>query len=169
MRGEGLPSPLPPSLLGTIGRPPAKSSEGSVGNPKPNRFSSPRRQKPRTLTDPQVHLGDFGALWELGFEVLELGFEDLRLGFRNLVLGFEGGGLGFEVLREERGVLSREAGWLGGVRAPGARFACLGGCSRTWWGNTCRWGYGIPLAHCMLLSCPHGVPSPLLSLHLPLA
>ena len=42
-------------------------------------------------------MGDFGALWELGFEVLELGFEDLRLGFRNLVLGFEDGALGFEV------------------------------------------------------------------------
>ena len=55
-------------------------------------------------------MGDFGALCRLGFEVLELGFEDLRLGFGNLVLGFEDGGLGFEVLREERGVLSREAG-----------------------------------------------------------
>ena len=67
-----------------------------------------------------------------------LGFGDLGLGFENLVLGFEDGGLGFEVLPEEQGVLSREAGWPGGVRAPGARFACLGGCSRTWWGNTCR-------------------------------
>ena len=105
-------------------------------------------------------MGDFGTPGRLGFEVLELGFEDLRLGFGNLVLGFEDGGLGFEVLREERGVLSREAGRLGGVKAPGARFACLGGCSRTWWGNTCRWGYGIPLAHCMLLSCPHGLPIP---------
>ena len=75
-------------------------------------------------------MGDFGVLWELGFEVLELGFEDLRLGFGNLVLGFEDGGLGFEVLREERGVLSSEAGWLEGVRVLGARFACLGGCSR---------------------------------------
>ena len=109
---------------------------------------------------PQVRLGDFGTPGRLGFEVLGLGFEDLRLGFENLVLGFEDGGLGFEVLREERGVLSREAGWPGGVRPPGARFACLGGCSRTWWGNTCRWGYGILLAHCMLLSCLHGVPPP---------
>ena len=96
----------------------------------------------------------------LGFEVLGLGFEDLRLGFENAVLGFEDGGLGFEVLPEERGVLSREAGWPEGVRAPDARFACLGGCSRTWWGNTCRWGCGIPLAPCMLLSCPHGLPAP---------
>ena len=75
-------------------------------------------------------MGRFGTPGRLGFEVLELGFEDLRLGFGNLVLGFEDGGLGFEVLPEERGVLSREAGWLGGVRAPGARFACLGGCGR---------------------------------------
>ena len=105
-----------------------------------------------------VRLGDFGTPGRLGFEVLGLGFEDLRLGFENLVLGFEDGGLGFEVLPEERGVLSREAGWPEGVREPGARFARLGGCSRTWWGNTCRWGYGIPLAHCMLLSCPHWLP-----------
>ena len=135
MRGEGLPSPLPPSLLGTIGGPPAKSSNPSFKTAKPNRFSIPRRQKPRTLPDPQVHLGDFGALWELGFEVLELGFEDLGLGFHNSGLGFEAGGLGFEVLREERGVLSSEAGWLEGVRALGARFASLGGCSRTWGGE----------------------------------
>ena len=67
---------------------------------------------------------------------MELGFEDLRLGFRNLVLGFEGRWLGFEVLREERGVLSSEAGWLEGVRSLGARFAFLGGCSRTWRANT---------------------------------
>ena len=76
-------------------------------------------------------MGDFGRLWELGFEVLELGFENLGLGFHNSGLGFEDGGLGFEVLREERGVLSREAGRLRGVKAPGARFACLRGCSRT--------------------------------------
>ena len=110
MREEGLPSPLPPSLLGTIGGPLAKSSQGSLGNAKPNRFSNPRCQKPRTRRDLPVHLGDFGTPGRLGFEVLGLGFEDLRLGFENLVLGFEDGGLGFEVLPEERGVLSREAG-----------------------------------------------------------
>ena len=120
MRGEGLPSPLPPSLLGTIGGPLAKSSKPSFQTAKPNRFSIPRRQKPRTPSNPPFSLGDFGALWELGFEVLELGFEDLGLGFHNSGLGFEDGGLGFEVLREERGVLSREAGWLGGMRAPSA-------------------------------------------------
>ena len=140
--------------LGTIDSPLAKSSDPNFKTAKPNRFSSPRREKPRTPSNSPFHLGDFGALWELGFE-------DLRLGFRNLVLGFEDGGLGFEVLREERGVLSSEAGWLEGVRALGARFACLGGCSRTWWGNTCRWGYGIPLAHCMLLSCPQFFRPPL--------
>ena len=94
------------------------------------------REKPRTPSNPPFSLGDFGALWELGFEVLELGFEDLGLGFHNSGLGFEDGGLGFEVLREERGVLSSEAGWLEGVRAPGARFACLRGCSRTLGGVT---------------------------------
>ena len=114
---------------------------------------------------------------------MELGFEDLRLGFGNLVLGFKDGGLGFEVLPKEQGVLSREAGWLGGVKAPGARFAFLGGCSRTRGGNTCRWDmvfYSLaacsshastgcpppcgtpwkiymrnaPAWNCMLLSCP---------------
>ena len=83
-------------------------------------------------------MDDFGTPGRLCFEVLVLGFEDLRLGFENSVLGFEDGGLGFEVLPKEQGVLSREAGWLGGVRALGARVACLGGCSRTWRGNTCR-------------------------------
>ena len=97
MRGEGLPSPLPPSLLGTIGGPLVKSSDPSFQTAKPNRFSIPRRQKPRTPRNPPFSLGDFGRLWELGFEVLELGFEDLRLGFRNLVLGFEDGRLGFTV------------------------------------------------------------------------
>ena len=48
----------------------------------------------------------------------------MGLGFHNSGLGFEDGGLGFEVLREERGVLSSEAGWLEGVRALDARFAC---------------------------------------------
>ena len=135
MRGVGLPSPLPPSLLGTIGRPLAKPSQGSLGNAKPNRFSGPRCQKPRTPGNCQFLLGDFGTPGRLGFEVLGLGFEDLRLGFENL-----DGGLGFEVLPEEREVLSREIGRPVGVRPPGATFACLGGCSRTWWGNTCRWG-----------------------------
>ena len=104
---EGGGFPLPPSLLGTIGGPLAKSSQGSLGNAKPNHFSGPRCQKPRTPGDPPFRLGDFGTPGRLGFEVLELGFEDLRLGFENLVLGFEDGGLGFEVLPEERGVLSR--------------------------------------------------------------
>ena len=78
-------------------------------------FLSQGFQNPVPGSNPPFHLGDFGALWELGFEVLELGFEDLRLGFGNLVLGFEDGGLGFEVLPAERGVLSREAEWPGGV------------------------------------------------------
>ena len=93
--------PLPPSLLGTIGGPLSKSSQGSLGNANPNRFSGPRCQKPRTLKGSPFLLGDFGTPGRLGFEVLGLGFEDLRLGFGNGVLGFEDGGLGFEVLPEE--------------------------------------------------------------------
>ena len=101
MRGEGLPSPLPLSLLDPFTGHHAKSSEPSFQTAKPNRFSGPRCQKPRTAGNPQFHLGDFGTPGRLGFEVLGLGFEDLRLGFGNLVLGFEDGGLGFEVLPEE--------------------------------------------------------------------
>ena len=45
--------------------------------------------------------------------------------------------------RSGESLAGRRVAWgHGGVRAPGGRFACLGGCSRTWWGNTCRWGYG---------------------------
>ena len=95
MRGRVYPPPYPPPCWAP--------SEALWPNPRTPVF------KLRSLTafpsqgvknlvpgsNHPFHLGDFGALWELGFEVLGLGFEDLGLGFGNLVLGFEDGGFNF--------------------------------------------------------------------------
>ena len=94
-----MPSPLPPSLLGTIGIPLANPSQGSLVSAKPNRFSIPRCQKPRTPRNPPVHLGDFGLLWA------------------TLGAGLRGFGAGLRTLQTRlRTSGSRLRGWGAGLR-----------------------------------------------------
>ena len=81
-------------------------------------------KNPAPQANPPVHLGDFGRLWALGFEVLELGFGLCKPGFELQDLGFEDGGLGFEVLREERGSSKPDAiqiQILGAWHSPGPK------------------------------------------------
>ena len=81
---------------------------------------------------PQGGLGDLTANG-LGFFIFLGGRLASRIwGWGSTIPGWASrmGGWASRFCQEQRGVLSREAGWLGGVRAPGARLACLGGCSR---------------------------------------
>ena len=66
MRGEGIPSPLPPSLLDPFAGHLAKSSKPSFVTPEPDHFSNPGCQKPCTpsFSAHRVRLGDLeGGAW----------------------------------------------------------------------------------------------------------